>query len=136
MAKAQRMLELNDEIWTSMVRPEFEGEVRLGVPHDIVSALMPPVLRRFDRAWPRVRLLLDCSTTPRLLAKLEAGKLDLTLTTESHQPHDGEMLLREPLVWVGAVGGTARKTRAAADIAWRRALRVPAHRHRGAGAGQ
>ena len=107
LGKAQRMLTLNDEIWTSMVRPEFEGEVRLGVPHDIVGSLMPQVLKRFDRAWPRVCVILDCSTTPVLLERLAAGEIDLTLTTEAHPARDGETLMREPLVWVGAVGGTA-----------------------------
>ncbi|MEZ5824389.1 MAG: LysR family transcriptional regulator [Geminicoccaceae bacterium] len=107
MGKAQRMLALNDDIWTTMVRPEFEGEVHLGVPHDIVTHLMPPVLRRFDRAWPRVQITFDCSATQTLLGRLEAGELDLTLTTEHHPPRDGVMLMREPLVWVGAAGGKA-----------------------------
>ena len=109
LGKAQRMLSLNDEIWTSMVRPEFDGEVRLGVPHDIVSALMPPVLKRFDRAWPRVSVVLDCSTTPILLEKLHEGGIDLTLTTEALPASQGLTLMREPLVWVGAEGGIAHR---------------------------
>ena len=109
MSKAQRMLALNDDIWASMVRPEFEGEVRLGVPHDIVSHFMPPVLRRFDRAWPRVQIIFDCSATQALLGRLDAGDIDLTLTTEQHPARDGngETLMSEPLVWVGASGGKA-----------------------------
>jgi DNA-binding transcriptional LysR family regulator len=50
-----------------MTAPDFKGEVRLGVPHDIVGPYMPPVLKSFDQAWPGVRVSLVCSTTPKLL---------------------------------------------------------------------
>src|SRR3712207_6705524 len=36
-AYAQRILALNDEVWGVMTSPNFEGEVKLGIPHDIVS---------------------------------------------------------------------------------------------------
>src|SRR5690242_11564211 len=51
LARAQRLLAVNDEIWTIMTAPEFEGEVRLGVPHDIVGPFLPQVLRSFGRDW-------------------------------------------------------------------------------------
>jgi DNA-binding transcriptional LysR family regulator len=56
MAHAQRMIALNDEVWGAMSAPAYEGEVRLGVPHDIVGTYLPPILRRFDKAWPRARV--------------------------------------------------------------------------------
>ncbi|MCB2054632.1 MAG: LysR family transcriptional regulator [Geminicoccaceae bacterium] len=107
VGRARRMIELNDELWNDMVRPEFDGEVRLGVPHDVVCVLMPPVLRRFDRAWPRVRVSLDVSTTPILLRRLKDGDLDLTLTTELRAAEGARVLMRDPLVWVGAADGIA-----------------------------
>lgn len=33
---ARRMLELNDEVYARLTATEFEGEIVLGVPHDIV----------------------------------------------------------------------------------------------------
>jgi len=41
---AQRLVALNDETWNAMTTPQFEGEVLLGVPPDIVTNLVPPVL--------------------------------------------------------------------------------------------
>jgi DNA-binding transcriptional LysR family regulator len=79
--------------------------VRLGVPHDIVGPYLPPILRRFDQAWPRVRVSLKCTTTAQLLDLLRKGDLDLTLTTE--QRAGGTTLLEDELVWVGAVNGAA-----------------------------
>jgi len=111
LAKARAMLSLNDEIYQMMTRPEFEGRVRLGIPHDVVQTFMPDVLRRFDRAWPRVQVSLACSTTPVLLERLKAGDIDLAMTTEAVTPRGAERLLRDELVWVGAVDGAAYERR-------------------------
>ena len=35
LAQARRLVALNDEVWSAMRAPAFEGEVRLGVPYDI-----------------------------------------------------------------------------------------------------
>ena len=107
LARAQRMLALNDEIWTTMTAPEFEGEVRLGVPRDIVAPFLPPVLRAFSRDWPRVRLTLDVSNTVLVRQMVARGDLDLCLATEIGCEAEGEVLFTDPLVWVGASSGTA-----------------------------
>lgn len=107
LAPAKRMLSLNDEVWSMMTAPQFDGEVNLGVPHDIVAPFMQPILRSFSQAWPQVRVNLIDDTTPRLLKLLADGNIDLTLTTEDKPlPGDG-MLLADPLVWVGAPDGDA-----------------------------
>lgn len=107
MAHAQRLIALNDEVWTSISAPAYEGEVRLGVPHDLVGPYLPPVLRRFDKAWPRVRVTLACLNTQVLLGMLRKGEVDLTLTTEQTCRANGETLLEDDLAWIGALNGTA-----------------------------
>jgi DNA-binding transcriptional LysR family regulator len=107
LGRAQRLLALNDEVWGLMTAPDFAGEVRLGIPHDVVRAFVPPILKRFDQAWPRVRVSLVCDTSPRLLTHLDRGEVDLTLTTEAGCPAHAEALFTDPLVWVGAKGGRA-----------------------------
>jgi DNA-binding transcriptional LysR family regulator len=107
LARAQRLLALNDEVWAFMTAPDFAGEVRLGIPHDVVRAFVPPILKRFDQAWPRVRVTLVADTSPHLLAHLDRGEVDLTLTTEAGCPAHAEVMFRDPLVWLGAKGGRA-----------------------------
>jgi DNA-binding transcriptional LysR family regulator len=109
IAYAQRAIAFNDEVWGAMSAPAYVGEVRLGVPTDIVGAFIPPILKRFDKAWPRVRVALRCSTTPQLLEALRRGDVDLTLTTERACGANGEMLLEDDLVWAGAINGVAHR---------------------------
>ncbi len=109
VAHAQKLIALNDEVWGAMSAPTYEGEVRLGVPHDIVGPYLPPILRRFDKAWPRVRVSIKCTTTPQLLAQLREGGVDLTLTTEERCGKNGETLIDDDLVWVGAISGIAHR---------------------------
>jgi DNA-binding transcriptional LysR family regulator len=107
LAPAKRMLALNDEVWGMMTAPQFDGEVHLGVPHDIVAPFMQPILRSFSQSWPRVRVNLFADTTPRLLGMLADGAIDLTMTTEEKPLGGDGMLLADPLVWVGAADGDA-----------------------------
>ncbi len=109
LARAGRLLALNDEVWATMTAPDFSGEVRLGIPSDIVRPYMPPILKRFYQAWPRVRVTLTCETSPRLLEMLDEGAVDLTMTTEESPGPHGEVLFVAPLVWVGAPGGRAHE---------------------------
>ncbi|MCL2429928.1 MAG: LysR substrate-binding domain-containing protein [Alphaproteobacteria bacterium] len=87
----------------------MRAKSRLGVPHDIVGPYLPPVLRRFDRAWPRVRVSLKCTTTPQLLDLLRSGSIDLTLTTEQRCGPAGKTMLEDDLIWAGASNGTAQQ---------------------------
>jgi DNA-binding transcriptional LysR family regulator len=109
VAHANRLIAHNDEVWGAMSAPAYSGEVRLGVPHDIVGPYLPPILRRFDKAWPRVRVALKCTNTPFLREMMREGALDLTLTTEQHCGPGGDVLLEDDLVWAGAPNGAAHR---------------------------
>lgn len=111
LGAAQRLIAMNDETWGQMTTPDFEGEVRLGVPHDIVGNLIPSVLQRFSKAWPRVRVALFCRGSKLLLDDLSSGKIDLTLTTETSCGPYGETLMLDRLAWVGGRGATTFKER-------------------------
>lgn len=111
LSYARRMLILNDEIYGKLTAREFEGEITLGVPHDIIYPVIPVVLRRFAAAYPRVRVQLVSSFTRKLLEEFNRGDIDVILTTEDGVGIGGETLADIPLVWVGAPGGQAWKQR-------------------------
>src|SRR5260370_19134728 len=107
LAQARRLLSLNDEVWSSMRAPSFEGEVRLGVPYDIIGSFVPAILRRFAKAQPRVRVSLVCEDLKVVGEQLRSGGVDLALTTETECGRHGETLRTDRLVWVGVPGGDA-----------------------------
>lgn len=104
---ARRMLDLNDEAVTRMMAKEFEGEITLGLPHDIIYPYLPSVLRKFAADFPRMRLKLLSHPTRQLLDMFGKGEIDAILTTEESPGPGGEVLVRLPLQWIGAVGGSA-----------------------------
>ncbi|TCM84366.1 LysR family transcriptional regulator [Rhodovulum steppense] len=108
---ARRLLALNDEVYARMTAQDYEGEIVLGVPHDIVYPAIPQVLNRFAADFPRVRVQLISSYTTRLREQFRRGEVDLILTTEDRCGPGGETLAELPLVWVGAIGGHAWKQR-------------------------
>lgn len=104
---ARRMLALNDEIYTKLTSEVFEGEIRLGVPHDIIHPYIPKVLRQFAADFPRMRLQLISQPTRRLREMFSRGEVDLIVTTEDQAGEGGEVLVELPLVWIGAKDGSA-----------------------------
>ena len=108
---ARRLLALNDEAWGRMTDQAFEGELTLGVPQDVMYPNIPRVLRQFAQEYPRVRVLLTSDVTVDLRRRFERREIDVILTTEEEVGPGGEMLVREPLVWVGAQGGQAWRSR-------------------------
>lgn len=108
---ARRIVALNDEAVGRLTDQIYEGEVVLGVPHDIVYPVIPRVLQQFNAAFPRVRVQLLSSYTSRLRELLHRGEADLILTTEPTLEPTGETLMEVPLRWVGAPGGQAWKQR-------------------------
>lgn len=109
--RAKRLLALNDEIWAEMTTPEYEGEVRLGIPSDIITTYLPTFLKSFARRYPRVQITLESGSSAKLRAALAAGRLDVVLATELACDPEGENLVMDRLVWVGARGGDAARQR-------------------------
>lgn len=108
---ARRMLVLNDEAWGRLTAQEFEGEITLGVPHDIIYPYIPPILRQFAQDFPRMRIKLISAPTTELRDMFGRGTCDMALTTEEQPGPGGEVLVKLPLRWIGADGGSAYKQR-------------------------
>ena len=111
LSYARRMLALNDEALRRLTAENYEGEISLGVPHDIIYPYIPPVLRRFAADFPRMKIKLVSSPTKTLREMFGRGEIDAIVTTELHPGPGGESLVTLPLVWVGAVDGIAWRNR-------------------------
>ena len=133
LAHAQTMMTMNDALWGLMSKPHYEGEVRVGVPHDVVEPNIPPVLRRFDRAWPRVQVTLTSGITVDLLAALDARRARRRPVDRAQRPRRRRAAAARPAGlgrrarWAGA------PARAAARVVRQSQLRVQGIGDRGAG---
>ena len=108
---AKNILAMNDEAWSRLTASEYEGEISLGVPEDIINPYVPQILRSFSRDYTRLQIKLHSSLTKRLLDEFKKGMHDVVLTTEREPGKDGEVLSTQRLVWSGATNGTAWKQR-------------------------
>ena len=110
-SQARKLLALHDEIWAEMTTTAVEGQVRLGVPPDLIGIHLAPVLKAYADAFPRVELSLVCAPSRELVEALAMGRVDLAVVEEPTGPSAGECLSIERLVWVGAKAGTAHLKR-------------------------
>jgi DNA-binding transcriptional LysR family regulator len=102
-----QFLAANEQLIAALRQPAFEGEVRFGVPYDIIGSYAPPILRRFNQSLPSIRVTLICKDSVVLRRELKAGAIDLALTTELGCGEGGETLRSDRLMWTGARGGNA-----------------------------
>ena len=108
---ARRLIALNDEAVMRLAGTEFEGELVLGVPHDIVYPSIPQVLKRFAAEYPRMRVRLLSLPTVDLKAIFAEGGADVVVTTENVPDAGADVLDERALVWMGAPGGVAWRAR-------------------------
>jgi DNA-binding transcriptional LysR family regulator len=103
---ARRMLDLHEEAWSAIARPDVSGRVVLGAPDDYVSSLLSPVLRRFSNLYPRVEIEIVCAQSTALAPMLADNKIDLAFVTRDRKLR-GDLVRREEMVWVGAPDDTS-----------------------------
>ncbi|KAF0115619.1 MAG: LysR family transcriptional regulator [Rhodobacteraceae bacterium] len=111
LSYGRRMLALNDEALSLLSSQACEGEIRLGVPHDVVYPAIPGILKRMAQAYPRVRINLVSSFTLVMKQDFVRGAFDVMLTTEESPDPGAEVLSSRGLVWVGAQEGNAWQRR-------------------------
>ncbi|PHS77271.1 MAG: LysR family transcriptional regulator [Rhodospirillaceae bacterium] len=111
LSRAYKSVANNDQLVTDMWGTDFSGEVKLGVPPDVVASMMPPTLRLIRRAYPHVLVTLVSDNSQALHAKMCDKKIDLVLMTDAVRGNQEQFLLTDRLVWVGAKGGEAHKER-------------------------
>jgi DNA-binding transcriptional LysR family regulator len=108
---AHQMLAINDEAMGRLTSPDFEGQIRLGVPCDVIYPHIPGVLKEFSRDYPRVQVKLSSGRTFLLREQFDQGSQDIVLTTEKEPAKGGRVISTQSLNWTGAEQGNAWKKR-------------------------
>jgi DNA-binding transcriptional LysR family regulator len=97
----RRMLEMRDEAWASIVRPEVEGQVTIGVPDDYISSLLPQVLGKFASMHPRVDVRVIGLPSAVLVPMVKDSTIDLACLTKG-KGIAGDFIRHEQMVWTAS----------------------------------
>jgi DNA-binding transcriptional LysR family regulator len=111
LVRARQLIAMNDDLVDQMRGSDFSGEVRLGVAHDVVRSMMPPIMQHFHQAHPNVLITLVSDTTLNLRTALREETIDLALLTEGERGDSSQFLMTDRLVWIGRRDGEAHRRR-------------------------
>ena len=101
---ARQLLHLHEEAVGAAVRAEQKTALRIGMPDELAAAYLPTVLPAFAARFPDVPVEVTCDLSTVLVGRLREGLLDLVLAVRHGPSSTGEVVARQPLVWVGAEG--------------------------------
>jgi len=100
---AIQILALNDQAVNELNSKAVAGQVRLGIPSEFATTLLPKVVGRFVRAYPNVSLEVTSSLSKDLLARQNKAQFDLILALHLNPEDAGAALVKkEELVWAGS----------------------------------
>ena len=99
---AKRMLSLNDDVFRQFEQSSLRGRLRLGIPSEFASTLLPGIVGEFSQLYPDVTLEVTSALSRTLLDDANRKEFDLVLAlVDPEQETSGELVLEDDLVWVG-----------------------------------
>jgi DNA-binding transcriptional LysR family regulator len=100
-----RMLHVEQQLREELFSEEIEGRVRLGIPEDLATHYLLPILARFREQYPRIQLSVECDLTENLYNNFKANEYELViLKHEQLNVAYADHIVKtwyDPLVWVG-----------------------------------
>lgn len=100
LSNARRIVSLLDETAASMTAPPLDGPVRIGIPEEYGQSMLSRALAAFSKRHPKVEITARYAHSAAQVAAIEAGELDLAIVFEWQDFSQGEVLMRDPTVWV------------------------------------
>lgn len=101
--QAKHLLAINDEIFRTLsTQQTLRGRLRLGIPSEFASTLLPSIIGAFSQRYPDVSLDVTSSLSRHLLSKAQRKEFDLILALADDTPEqNAEVLLEDELIWAG-----------------------------------
>ena len=100
---ANQILALNDLAVSQISKSAVAGKVRLGIPSEFATTLLPKIVSRFAKAYPNVTLEVNCELSKHLLTKAGKAKHDLILALgDESSDKNSDFIKNDDLVWVAS----------------------------------
>ena len=107
---ANQILSLNDLAVSEFSKSAVTGKIRLGIPSEFATVLLPKIVSRFAKAYPNVTLEVNCELSKNLLTKTGKASHDLILALQDDpNAKDSALVKTDPLVWVAGSDMTSQK---------------------------
>jgi DNA-binding transcriptional LysR family regulator len=107
---ANQILTLNDLAISQLSKSSISGKIRLGIPSEFATVLLPKIVSRFAKAYPNVTLEVNGELSKLLLSKEGKASHDLILALEDKPSAIGSNLVKtDDLVWVASADHNAQK---------------------------
>jgi DNA-binding transcriptional LysR family regulator len=99
---AKDILKLNDQLVAQFSKTELAGQIRLGIPSEFATTLLPKIIGRFAAAYPNVTLEVFSDLSKNLTSEAQRSQYDMILALHENPVTNRRGLLRsDELVWVG-----------------------------------
>ena len=102
IAFATTIIETGERAERHFAGIKLRGRVRFGASEDLVLSWLPSVLKAFTHDHPEVDLEITIGLSSALIARYEAGDLDVVLCKRWPGEQRGEHVWSDDIVWVGA----------------------------------
>ena len=100
---ANQILALNDLAVSQFSKSAVAGKIRLGIPSEFATTLLPKIVCRFAKAYPNVTLEVNCELSKHLLTKAGKAKHDLILALGNESSDkNSDFIKNDDLVWVAS----------------------------------
>src|SRR5215207_5747269 len=100
LSYAKSILRLHDEMLQRLAAADVEGTVVLGTPDLYAAFVLPAILSRFRKAFPKVQVELRCELSTPLVGLVRRGEVDLALVTRMEGFAGGKVVGQEQLIWM------------------------------------
>lgn len=96
---ARRILRLNDEACLSLMYDDVDGVLRIGSPDDTANTILPELLSRFSKAYPRLVIEIVVKRSPFLMDMLKNDVVDMAISTVESVDYPSLVLRVSPSLW-------------------------------------
>ena len=99
LSYAKRILRLNDEACLSLMYDDVDGVLRIGSPDDTANTILPELLSRFSKAYPRLVMEIVVKRSPFLMDMLKNDDVDMAISTVEIVDYPRLTLRVSPSLW-------------------------------------
>ncbi len=105
---AERIVGDLDQTLRAFRADPIGGLVRIGIPDEYGSDVLPRILANFTARFPAVEVFVQCGLSESFPDIVKRGELDLAVFADPGSPQSSGELIQDPMTWVASRGYRCR----------------------------